>query len=333
MNGDSFDPATGKTVTSCPKIGAVVLTYNCIDDLPSSLDALISQRSIEIRIIVVDNASVPTNLAVMEQIFREKLPGGIIVDVADATPDILDTAHAVFIRSPHNSGYSAGNNIGARLAVAIGCEAVLIINPDVRLSDPDYLAALWQGMRGAPTCAVGASRILNLAGVNENPLREITFWEEFLWVRQYLPSFFRPPAYVPEIAGPDPVAVDKLHGCCLMIRASFLEEIGFLDENVFLYSEEPILAAQVRNGAKQMTLFPSLTAVHGHVAATKGNSSRRMLVSIRSRLYYLRRYSGYGPISLAALRLSYNLLLLFHAAKSRRATNRMAGKKRKGTAE
>jgi GT2 family glycosyltransferase len=137
---------------------------------------------------------------------------------------------------------------------------------------------------------------------------------------------------VPQVSGNGPVRVEKLHGCCLMVLASFLEEIGYLDDTVFLYSEEPILAAQVRNAGKRLMLFPRLTAVHAHVASTKGNSSRRMLTYIRSRLYYLSRYSGYGAGTLTALRLSYRVLWLLHFVKAQARTDRSANSKRKDSA-
>jgi GT2 family glycosyltransferase len=314
------------------KVGAVVLTYNSTSDLPICLDGLLAQRGVDARIVVVDNASHPEDLVAMETTFRARVPHGAVVDADEAVPAMFDTSRAVFLRNRVNGGYSAGNNIGARLAVAAGCEAVLIVNPDVRLADPDYLARLSREMRGVPDWAVGASRILSPAGADENPLRELTFWEELLWIRQYLPGPFHPPPYVPAVDADALLPVEKLHGCCLMLRASFLEEIGYLDDNVFLYSEEPILAAQVRLAGKRMMLFPGLSAVHAHVASSKGNPSRRMLIYIQSRLYYLRRYSGYGPVALAALRLSYGLLSLYHAAKSRRKAKPLNSADSKDTA-
>ena len=316
MNGDSFGPTSEKTVTGCLMVGAVVLTHNSVNDLLSSLDGLISQRSIEIRIIVVDNASIPTNRAAMEEIFREKLPAGIIVDAVDATSDLLDFAHAVFVRSPHNLGYSVGNNIGARLAVTAGCEAVLIVNPDVRISNPDYLASLWSEMQKVPTCLVASSRIFDLAGRDEHPLRETGFWEELLWFRQLGPRIFRPATRVIPPSGSKPVEAEKLHGSCLLLRASFLEATNFLDEKVFLYSEEPILAAQVRSVGGRMIVFPELEAVHAHVTSAKGNPSHRMLQFITSRLYYLDTYTNYGPIRSTALHTSYGVLSLLYRMKA-----------------
>ena len=63
---------------------------------------------------------------------------------------------AVFLRNGSNTGYSAGNNIGARLATELGCEAMLIINPDVRIDNPIYVAGLTELVKADPRTAVAA---------------------------------------------------------------------------------------------------------------------------------------------------------------------------------
>jgi GT2 family glycosyltransferase len=102
-----------------------------------------------------------------------------------------------------------------------------------------------------------------------------------------------------------------------MIRASFLDATKFLDERVFLYSEEPILAARVRSAGGQMMVFPKLEAVHAHVASAKGDPSQRMLQFIDSRRYYIDTYTNYGPLRKAALHASYGVLSLLHRLKAR----------------
>lgn len=298
------------------KVGAVVLTYNSTADLPACLDGLTMQQGVTARIVVVDNASAPAARATLEAQFRERFPRGRVVASADASPALLDAAGALFVQHPRNDGYSAGNNVGARLAVGAGCEAVLIVNPDVRISDPNYLATLWEKMRAIPNCLVAASRLLNLDGRDEHPVRHTHFWEEFLWIRQFGPRRFRPAPHVRPPRGPGPIEADKVHGSCLLIRSSFLEATGYLDEAVFLYCEEPILAARVRAAGGRLLVFPELEAVHAHVASTKGNASRRMLLFIKSRLYYVDTYTDYGPAKRAALRASYGMLALIHRIKA-----------------
>lgn len=304
-------------MTELARIGAIVLTHNSVSDLPACLDGVLFQRDVDVRVIVVDNASTPENRAAMEAVFLERAPDGCIVDTASANPALVERNRAIFVRSSRNAGYSAGNNIGARLAVAAGCEAVLIVNPDIRIDDPVYLAMLWGEMGPIADCMVGASRVVGIDGRDHHPLRENTYWEELFWMRQYGPQRFRPRPWVLPPAGTLPIEADKVHGSCLMIRSSFLKAVGFLDEAVFLYCEESILAAQVRAAGGRLMVFPRVQALHAHIASTKGNPSRRMLQFIKSRLYYLKAYSGYGPARLMTLRASYGLLALLHWFKAR----------------
>ncbi|RUT29973.1 glycosyltransferase family 2 protein [Arsenicitalea aurantiaca] len=298
------------------RIGAIVLTHNSTSDLSECLTGLIAQSYVDLKLIVVDNASRPEERARMEADFLAALPEGRVLAVADANPAVVAALPAVFLRSESNGGYSAGNNIGARLAVAAGCEAVLVANPDVRITDSDYLSGLWAEMQSVPDCVVGASRLVNLFGQDEHPLRETGFWEELLWIRQLGPRMLRPAPKVLPPTGSSPVEAEKLHGSCLLIRSQFLQDTDFFDESVFLYSEEPILAARVRGTGGRMMVFPKFRAVHAHVASAKGNSSRRMLQFITSRLYYLDNYTNYSPVKRGALRISYSMLAGLHMIRA-----------------
>ena len=304
-------------MTAPSRIGIVILAYNSDADLPSCLRGLLAQKGIDSKIIVVDNASKPDSLALMENAFLAQVPTGKIFEVGSVDSTKLECGAGIFIRNSQNAGYSAGNNIGARLAAKIGCDAVLIVNPDVRVSNPRYIEILWNSMREDPSCAVAASRILGLSDAEENPIRELGFWEELLWIRRFGPSVLRPKSTVQPFTGTEPVEANKLNGCCFLIRSSFLEATNYLDENVFLYSEEPILAARVRAAGKRMMFFPQVEAMHIHIKSAKGNVSNRVRQSIKSRLYYIDRYSGYGLLARIALHFSYGVLSLLHAAKIR----------------
>jgi len=291
------------------RIGAVVLTYNSSDELADCLACLTAQRDVDLRVIVVDNASTSTNRAAMEKIFLQKLPDGIISDATDACADLLDTASALFLRNLHNSGYSAGNNIGARLAVSSGCEAVLILNPDVRIEDPYYLAALVELINADAETAVACSAVTNLSGANENPMVEPSFVEELLWPVTMVFGRFLPKHKKVIILPSTPFMVEKVTGACFLIRADFLRRIGFFDESVFLYCEESILSAQVRAAGWHMMMDPGRHALHAHRTCTKGNQLTRFRNWARSRGQFHAAHSGYGTIRQTLLAGSRVLIL------------------------
>ena len=94
------------------------------------------------------------------------------------------------MRNDQNTGYSAGNNIGIRYAVEVGCDAVLILNPDIRITDPNYLATLSTEMQIRPECLIAASRIINLSGLDEHPLRLKKFLGRVIVGQAVSPTYF-----------------------------------------------------------------------------------------------------------------------------------------------
>lgn len=280
------------------RIGAVVLTYNSSEDLPACLAGLQAQRGVDLRLIVVDNASNGDERARMKDTFLEFFSEGrILAAEAVADPD----TPAVFLCNEVNSGYSAGNNIGARFADEIGCDAVLIVNPDVRIDDQDYVSSLVDLITNDTKTAVACSAVTNLSGDQENPMSEPGFIQELLWpVKMVLGGFLHRNTPLVSLLE-TPVRVDKVSGSCFMIRLDFLRRIGLFDETVFLYCEESILSAQVREAGWHMIMDPRRSVLHAHRTDAKGDPLPRLRNWAKSRRRYHVAYGGYGPMGRALL--------------------------------
>ena len=300
-------------------MASVVLNYNSSRDLSLLLPQLKAQGGIRHTVIVVDNASRPDEAALARHAFLEAWPDGFAGSVSDVVAhaslhDVVAPAYLAF--NDGNDGYSAGNNIGARIAGELGADAVLIANPDMRIDDIHYVARLHDTLVREPAYLVAASRIVGLDGKAQSPLSELSYWEEFFWPLVALRNKFgKPISHVLTPAGEQPVPVEKVSGCCLMLRSDFLRDNGYLDEGVFLYCEEPILAAQVRRAHGLIVFDPRLLAVHAHEKRSKGIPSRNMLHYIESRRYFTRRYSRHGRIARLGLSFSYGLLKVAHGIR------------------
>jgi N-acetylglucosaminyl-diphospho-decaprenol L-rhamnosyltransferase len=100
-----------------PDVAVIIVTYNSahvvgdlLDSLPAALDGLAAD------VVVVDNGS------------------------ADETVQVLaERADCRLVRSS-NTGYAAGINRGVR--AAISAEAILVLNPDVRLHEKSVAPVL-----------------------------------------------------------------------------------------------------------------------------------------------------------------------------------------------
>ena len=214
-----------------------------------------------------------------------------------------------------NKGYSGGNNIGIRLADTLKADAVLIANPDMRIDHPNYIEELSRHMFDDSSNYVAASRIIGLDGIDQNPLREASFWEELFWPRWLLRSLLKTKSYVVPCRAGQPTGASKVSGCCMLMRMDFLRATNYLDENVFLYCEEPILSARVNAAGGKILYVPMVKATHAHIKSEKGDGTKLMLLFIQSRKYYLKTYSGYNRLQIGCLFLSYDVLAVYNRIK------------------
>lgn len=265
------------------KVAIIILNYNTSEDCRKCIGFLNTQTSVELEIIVVDNCSQKQDAEKLLAFCSER---GI-----------------VFLQNNENKGYSAGNNIGLRYATERGFEYAMILNPDMELNQADYILKMYDKISTHPIIAVLGTDIVNIENQHQNPTRELSFNEEFFWMYSALKGKMTGHWCDYTISG----YCEKLSGCCFMIRMSFVHKIGYFDEHTFLYSEESILAKQVRKEKLQMYYMSDLRAFHKHVKSEKGNILKRMKILNKSRAYYLHQYSGYSKFDLMLLSISKQL--------------------------
>lgn len=287
-------------------IAAVVLTHNSSDDLANVLISLKNQRGIDLQIVVVDNASSQQEREGMKKIFNNIFPDGIVQN--SKTIKTSNTS-PVFIFHDKNNGYTSGNNIGARFAVQSGCESVLIINPDVEIQNPKYIFNLNKLIKLNTQTVVACSCIINLEGSHENPMIELSFFEElFLPIRFFLGRFFKLKNHHIDFPNSE-FNVKKVSGSCFLIAADFLKLIGFFDESTFLYCEEAILSVQVQQAGFKMVMDPKLRAFHNHKKDKKQDPSERFKLWAKSRGKFHKFYGPYGLMRRTLLLFSRSFLL------------------------
>jgi hypothetical protein len=256
---------------------AVVLNYNSSADVEKCLSFLIKQTYENMNIVVVDNAS-------------------SIISESTQLKNICAHYKVDLICNSENKGFSAGNNVGLKFAIKNDAEWCMIINPDVELRDTTYVERVMSKVEQFPEAVVIGTDIHMPDGTRQNPMRECTFAEEVFWTIDALKhklGIWK--GYLgKDISG----YCEKLAGCCFFIRSSFVRKIGYLDENVFMYCEEPILASQVKSNGYRELYLKEIVAYHQHFPAQKGSSAKRMVKMAESRIYYLKKYSGYKGIQL-----------------------------------
>ena len=105
-----------------------------------------------------------------------------------------------------------------------------------------------------------------------------------------------------------------------MLQVEFLRQTGFLDEGVFLYGEEPILAGQVKRSGMKLFYDASVMAIHNHRENQKPPSRFQIKHWRHSQLYSLRKYNDYPWyglwIAYLSICLKFFALDIYHLAKA-----------------
>lgn len=249
----------------------IILNYNSSNDCHKCIKSLKKQIGIESEIIVVDNCSSHDDCQTLKKICSKE--------------------KCTFLAATSNKGYSAGNNIGLRYAANQGYKYALIANPDMEFPQRDYLLCLITQIEKDDQIAVIGSDIVHYEGFHQNPLYLDENWRKsFAWIKHLFLKSERDSYYFVDNFCESHYC-HKLSGCALVIRMSFIKDIGFFDEYPFLYCEEDILAQQVLKAGMKMYYLANAKAIHQHIKSKKSDPIQHFRHLKRSQLYFYRYYA------------------------------------------
>lgn len=259
------------------RVVAIIINYNAADESRRCAELLREQQGVNLEVVIVDNYSEHNN--------RERLI------------DYCRDTNTIFVATSKNRGFNAGCNAGLRYAESVEGDYALILTPDMVIRDKNYVATLVNEMHKSDGVVVAAGDIVTPSGVHMNPMPEDAGWmRPFEW-----------------IAGKDSAGCgmdsSKSRYCTKLSRRCFIIDMDFIlaqdmfDESVFQFCVEDILSKQVEKAGKKMYYVSTANAVFNNVLNEE--YSRECLADIRtSRIYYIRKYSGYNALRKAGVILS-----------------------------
>jgi GT2 family glycosyltransferase len=262
-------------------IAVVVVSYNSAAFLPGLVDSLAAGLDgLRWHLVVADNASVDDSVAVVERL----LPAATVV------------------RTGRNGGYSAGINAG--IAAAPEHEAVLVLNPDVRLVSgcgAVMLAALRAPGTGivVPRLVDGDGRLIETIRREPSLLRAAA---DAVIGASRAGRIGRLGEVVTDPAAYDvPQVVDWAEGSTMLLSAECLRRVGPWDESFFLYSEETDFALRTRDAGLAVRYVPQARAVHLEGDSSTSPPLWAMLSVNRVRLFRRRHTVAATAVYWAAL--------------------------------
>lgn len=272
-----------------PRVAIVILTYNSEQVIKACLESVSQIEYPHCEVFVVDNNSRDGTKAVVGKF------GGQIC----------------LIENEENLGFSGGNNIGIRKALAGDFEYFLLLNPDTEVT-PNFLRPLLEvGEKdrqvGIVTPKVlypgGEGRILFAGGVID-------------W--QMAKNYHRGQGEIDCGQYDEVEETDFASGASLLIKKEVMEKIGLLDEKYFLYYEDADWCLRVKRAGYKIIYQPQAVIYHQESTATKKGSPNYYYYFTRNRLYFVKKFfnrRAAGRIYfLEALRFVKNLVKLFKSS-------------------
>ena len=222
------------------------------------------------------------------------------------------------VASPSNLGFVRGNNLGVALSHG---RFVLLLNPDTEVK-AGSLRAMVQYMGTHPDVGVVGPRLLHANGqVQPSRRRFPTLATAFVESTMFQPWFSRSRIlrqyYVQDVDDDEEQDVDWLVGACLLIRREAWDQVGPLDEHIFMYSEEPDWCRRAAAAGWRAVYLPSAMVVHHEAQSSSQVFGQRHIYFQSSKVYYFRKHHGLltGEVLRLFLLGTYVCQMLLEAAK------------------
>ena len=217
----------------------------------------------------------------------------IVIDNAstDGTADMLRQhfPQVKLIANAHNPGFASANNQGLRDCVG---QQVLLLNPDTELL-PGTLETLFEFLQTHPEAGMVAPRILNPDRTLQESAYPLPTLSREVWRMFHLDKLRPMGIYSMRLWDTDqPREVESALGACLLVRRAVLLQIGLLDEDYFVYSEEIDWCHRARLADWQIWWVPQAAIIH-HGGQSTGQVKTEMFLQLyRGKVIYFRKHHG-----------------------------------------
>ena len=274
-------------------IGMVIVNYNDYKTTKRLLDNIKDYKILK-EIVVVDNKSTDNSLEELRKLKSKKI---------------------TIIDSGNNKGYSYALNVGCKYLIdkykslnIVISNSDIVIESELDIKDLNSYISPKNVIVG-PTIIQGND--LNRGFKIPSPWQDIKQNIVFFGKRVLAKELSYPDNYYHK----DISKVDTVSGCFFMIASKHLEEMGYFDENVFLYYEENIMGIKTKRLGKNIIVVNNVDVIHDHSVSIDKSLKRIKKYDIlkTSQEYFEKTYNSASKIELfflKAFRYLTRILLL-----------------------
>lgn len=266
------------------KNGIVIVNYNDYKTTKRLIDNIRDYKVFD-KIVIVDNKSSDNSLKELKK---------------------LENKRIVVIDSGKNKGYSYALNVGCKYLIDKYKECKIIVsNSDIIIQSENDIKDLFELVKGknvivGPTIIEGNN--LNRGWIVPKPMDDVAMNILGLYKKYQKRHLMYQDSYYNK----DISKVGTVSGCFFAISSKHLEEMGYFDENVFLYYEENIMGIKTKDLGKNIIVANNIDVIHDHAVSIDKSLKRIKKYDIlkNSQYYFEKTYNHASKGELFLLRLT-----------------------------
>jgi GT2 family glycosyltransferase len=272
------------------KLSVVIVSWNTCDLLRRCLATVFAYPpAVPFEVWVVDNNSQDDTVAMVRAEFPQ--------------------VHLIV--NQNNPGFAGANNQAIRASRG---DYVLLLNPDTEVK-PGALNALVDFLDEQPQAGGAGSMLLNPDGSLQPSCYPMLTGFRELWRMLHLDRLRPVGQYqMHRWNRLDPRRVEVIQGASLMLRRSILDQIGLLDADYFMYTEEVDLCYRMQQAGWALYWLPQSQVIHYGGQSTRQAATEMFLHLYGSKVQFFRKH--YGRFSTTLYKLTLGLASLLRLSLS-----------------
>lgn len=251
-------------------LAIIIVNWNSYDDTAACLSSLRKLTFDAYEIVVVDNGS-------------EDGSGQRLKNEFDEITLLLNSK---------NEGFTGGNNKGIHYAFNSGFEYLMLLNNDTIVT-PDFVQPLLHVLEAHDDVGAVQPKILyeserNIIWNGGTGFNRWGFFPYTLGKGKTDSAFGNLAQKIPWITG-----------CCFLVKAKVIKQVGALDDQFFIYYEDTDWSLRIRNAGYHLYYEPSSKIYHKVGRSHKNRSSEgegnlspfAHYITVRNHMYILRKHA------------------------------------------
>jgi len=264
--------STRQETTPDPVLSIIIVNWNTRELLAQCLESVSKEvsglGSLGVETLVVDNASTDGSI----QMLQDRFPW------------------VQLTQNQTNVGFARANNQAILQSTG---RYVLLLNPDTKVK-PGAFGTLIHFMEAHPEAGGAGARLLNpdhtlQPSCYPAPTLPGEFWRMFHLDMLVPYGVYRMDGWSLSRHH----EVDVIQGACLILRQEALNQVGLLDGEYFIYSEEVDLCHRLQQAGWRLYWVPQAQVVHYGGQSTQQVAAEMFLRLYQGKIIYFRKHYGW----------------------------------------